>query len=168
MKVNLILNRYSGTPLTLRLEIHRRTNKLKSLGGNDFAGVWTQGFLDLLDLLLWYHLKSPITQKLKLMGEINLVLYFYINIWTDIVNKCTNKTSICMIPKKKKTSNVKDLRPISFISLLYKSTEKVLAERLKEVLPLTMCRCRGCLCPRKADFGCHSYGLGEGGRLENI
>lgn len=53
-----------------------------------------------------------------------------------IINKCTNETYICLIMKKLRANKVSDFRPISLFSSLYKIISKVLAERLKKVLPL--------------------------------
>lgn len=44
-----------------------------------------------------------------------------------------NETYMCLIPKKENSIKIKDFRPISLTTSLYKIVEKVLALRLREV-----------------------------------
>lgn len=51
-----------------------------------------------------------------------------------ILVRSLNKTFVCLTPKKERTVKIKDFRPISLVTSLY----KVLANKLQKVLPLTV------------------------------
>ena len=57
---------------------------------------------------------------------------FYVN---DRLPKGTNASFIALIPKVPEPQNLNQYRPISLIGCIYKIVAKVLARRLKRVLP---------------------------------
>ena len=64
---------------------------------------------------------------------------------SGIINGITNETYICLIPKKLNSCRVKDFRPISLVTCLYKVIAKVLAKRLQTVLGETISKSQGAL-----------------------
>ena len=61
----------------------------------------------------------------------------------DALNNCClpaemNSTHIVLIPKKDRPQRVGHLRPISLCNVIYKIVAKVLANRLKRILPLVI------------------------------
>lgn len=58
------------------------------------------------------------------------------------MNRFISKT-FCLIPKKDKANWVKDFRPISLITSVYKILAKVLANHLRKVLPSTISDSQG-------------------------
>jgi hypothetical protein len=65
--------------------------------------------------------------------EVCKAVLFSLN--SGVINKELNSTYIALIPKVKNPTNVIDFRPISLCNVLYKIISKVLANRLKKVLP---------------------------------
>ena len=87
----------------------------------------------------------------KSLGPDGMIAYFYKEYWIILgkdVTKLTleflngdgelkeiNHTNVVLITKKKTLNTPKDFRPISFCNVVYNIVAKVLANRLKKVLP---------------------------------
>jgi hypothetical protein len=88
---------------------------------------------------------------LKAPGPDGMPSIFYKSFWGMIGDKVTqevlnvlnggplpenwNETCVVLIPKVKEPDSMKDLRPISLCNVVYKLVSKVLANRLKQILP---------------------------------
>jgi hypothetical protein len=88
---------------------------------------------------------------LKAPGPDGMPAIFYKRFWDVVGEKVTNEvlqilnggqfpegwneTTIVLIPKVRNPEQLKDLRPISLCNVLYKIVSKVLANRLKGILP---------------------------------
>ena len=68
------------------------------------------------------------------MGEsvINAVLDYFNS---GVMDPAINYTHIVLIPKIKSPEKMSDFRPISLCNVIYKIISKVLANRLKQILP---------------------------------
>jgi len=66
--------------------------------------------------------------------EVGEVVLFYLSSGNSL--EAINDTNIVLIPKCKTLNKVTDYRPISLCNVIYKIVSKVLANRLKNVLPL--------------------------------
>lgn len=62
-----------------------------------------------------------------------------------IIHGLTNETYTCLIPEKLNSCKVKDFRPISLVTSLFKIISKVLSLRLREVLEDTISESQGLL-----------------------
>ena len=69
-----------------------------------------------------------------------------------------NRTNIALVPKIKNPSRIKDFRPISLSNVAYKLISKVLANRLKVVLP-SYIRKSKCLLGRAPHYRQHTSGF---------
>lgn len=91
-------------------------------------------------------------RDLKAPGPDGMPSAFYKNFWDVVGRKVTsevlqilnegapipvewNQTVMSLIPKVKTPESVSELRPISLCNVLYKIVAKILANRLKEILP---------------------------------
>jgi hypothetical protein len=69
-----------------------------------------------------------------------------------VVNSCMipegwNRTSIVLIPKVENSKKVSQFRPISLCNVVYKVISKMLANRLRVILPKTISECWYLLTP---------------------
>lgn len=112
---------------------------------------------------------EEITQALKQMGALTapgpdgMSPIFYQKYWhivgTDVIAgvlsclrdgallKKINHTNICLIPKTQNPEWVKDFRPISLCNVVYKLISKVLANRLKKILPYVISETQSAFVP---------------------
>ena len=87
----------------------------------------------------------------KVLGLDGMSPLFYQKYW-DIVGPCVldcvlqalnsgimprhaNETIICLVPKTKNPQKITEYRPINLCNVLYKIISKVLANKLKKILP---------------------------------
>ena len=63
--------------------------------------------------------------------------------------ECLNDTATVLIPKKTKSEKLVDLRPIYLYNIIYKIIVKVLANRLKHVLPSVILDNQSVFIPRR-------------------
>jgi hypothetical protein len=104
-------------------------------------------------------------RDLKAPGADGIMAVFYKRFWGLIGNRVKgevlgvlngavmppgwNETIIVLIPKVDKPEKLKELRPISLCTILYKLISKVIANQLKVVLPEVISRSQSAFVPRR-------------------
>ena len=68
---------------------------------------------------------------------------------SGIINSVVNETYTCLIPKKTNSSKIRDFRPISLVTSLYKIIAKVFSMRLRAVLGDTISASQGAFVSRR-------------------
>ncbi|KAG7583713.1 Reverse transcriptase domain [Arabidopsis suecica] len=77
-------------------------------------------------------LLGPITAEEVRRATFKMVQQFF---RTGHIEEGMNKTNICLIPKKLKADKMTDFRPISLCNVIYKIIGKLMATRMKKILP---------------------------------
>lgn len=70
----------------------------------------------------------------------------------DILNRSLTDTFVCLIPKKENVNRVKDVRPISLITSVYKILSNICTNRLnrlRKVLPSIISKAQGAIAWRQ-------------------
>lgn len=99
----------------------------KSVGPNDFSAAFFQHFWDLISKEIFKCCKGCLSE-----GS------FPVNL---------NDTTLVLIPKKDNAERMTNLRPITLCNVLYKILVKVLANRLKEILPYAISKNQSAFVP---------------------
>jgi hypothetical protein len=100
---------------------------LRSLGPDDFAACFYQQSWPLIG------------------GEVSRVVLSFLN--EGIFDNGINNTYIALIPKIKNPKCISEYRPISLCNVFYKLIAKVIANRLKKVLPSIISSNQSAFCP---------------------
>ena len=80
--------------------------------------------------------------------DVSCAVLSYLN--TSIIPASLNQTFITLIPKSKSPEKVSEFRPIALCNILYKLISKVLANRLKSLLPHVISESQSAFQPDKA------------------
>ncbi|XP_061367828.1 uncharacterized protein LOC133310843 [Gastrolobium bilobum] len=137
----------------------RRNNKVMTIKNK--MGEWTADSNDLVNTVVGYFEKLFLVEEgaiedYPIKGvfprleavELNKLAIFLMRRrlrtlflkWVDLklqgwMVQDVNQTHLCLIPKKDNPESMKDFRPISLCSVSYKLVTKIIADRLRELMP---------------------------------
>ena len=83
----------------------------------------------------------------KAPGSDGMSPIFFQKYWDVVGPSVVNETFICLIPKVNCPQKISEFRPISLCNVVYKLVSKVLANRLKKILPMVISESQSAFVP---------------------
>ncbi|XP_010451229.1 PREDICTED: uncharacterized protein LOC104733344 [Camelina sativa] len=128
--------RVADTHDRIKFEAERYFKTFLNYSPADYVECSKEELADILDYKCDEHDKNILTREASwsVVGEdcaVAIQSFFQ----TGFLPKGVNSTILALIPKKKEARTMKDYRPISCCNVLYKIISKILANRLKLILP---------------------------------
>ncbi|XP_060965624.1 uncharacterized protein LOC133034538 [Cannabis sativa] len=87
----------------------------------------------------------------KVPGPDGMSVLFFKHYWETVgrMHKGVNATNIVLIPKVQKLKRTNQYRPISLCNVMYKVISKIIAHRIKPLLPSLICPTQAAFVPRR-------------------